>query len=132
GGASFMAHSRPLRRISSKAQNSELTPGIHRPRSRKAMNHGQPVSTASSQNRLAGISSMSPKLSPLLVRHMYRAMASSIGRVRPQSYSAARLSRMSASRMPSGVGAMTGRSEEHTSELQSRENLVCRLLLEKK
>src|SRR5207302_3404421 len=25
-----------------------------------------------------------------------------------------------------------GRSEEHTSELQSRENLVCRLLLEKK
>src|SRR5690606_39457854 len=26
----------------------------------------------------------------------------------------------------------TGRSEEHTSELQSRENLVCRPLLEKK
>src|SRR5690606_39994029 len=26
----------------------------------------------------------------------------------------------------------TTRSEEHTSELQSRENLVCRLLLEKK
>src|SRR5207302_9837793 len=36
------------------------------------------------------------------------------------------------------AGARTGdrggttRSEEHTSELQSRENLVCRLLLEKK
>src|SRR5207302_9362509 len=29
------------------------------------------------------------------------------------------------------VGA-SARSEEHTSELQSRENLVCRLLLEKK
>src|SRR5690606_39528585 len=28
--------------------------------------------------------------------------------------------------------AKEGRSEEHTSELQSRENLVCRLLLEKK
>src|SRR5690606_39790978 len=28
--------------------------------------------------------------------------------------------------------AMASRSEEHTSELQSRENLVCRLLLEKK
>src|SRR5690606_41885721 len=28
--------------------------------------------------------------------------------------------------------AAAGRSEEHTSELQSRENLVCRLLLEKK
>src|SRR5690606_41776792 len=27
---------------------------------------------------------------------------------------------------------LLGRSEEHTSELQSRENLVCRLLLEKK
>src|SRR5690606_39357134 len=26
----------------------------------------------------------------------------------------------------------TSRSEEHTSELQSRENIVCRLLLEKK
>src|SRR5690606_40862265 len=31
------------------------------------------------------------------------------------------------------VGLYTSpRSEEHTSELQSRENLVCRLLLEKK
>src|SRR5690606_39668333 len=30
------------------------------------------------------------------------------------------------------VGTLLGRSEEHTSELQSRENLVCRLLLEKK
>src|SRR5207253_9012021 len=28
--------------------------------------------------------------------------------------------------------AMVGRSEEHTSELQSRGHLVCRLLLEKK
>src|SRR5690606_40005009 len=31
-----------------------------------------------------------------------------------------------------GRGASRQRSEEHTSELQSRENLVCRLLLEKK
>src|SRR2546430_4290480 len=29
-------------------------------------------------------------------------------------------------------GALRGRSEEHTSELQSQSNLVCRLLLEKK
>src|SRR5690606_40915467 len=29
-------------------------------------------------------------------------------------------------------GSPAARSEEHTSELQSRENLVCRLLLEKK
>src|SRR5690606_39873195 len=33
------------------------------------------------------------------------------------------------SAVPGGCGT---RSEEHTSELQSRENLVCRLLLEKK
>src|SRR5690606_1553493 len=31
-----------------------------------------------------------------------------------------------------GYCLMSSRSEEHTSELQSRENLVCRLLLEKK
>src|SRR5436309_5451140 len=31
-----------------------------------------------------------------------------------------------------GVMGLFDRSEEHTSELQSRENLVCRLLLEKK
>src|SRR5690606_14757717 len=36
--------------------------------------------------------------------------------------------------LPSCITTATaaGRSEEHTSELQSRENLVCRLLLEKK
>src|SRR2546426_8806403 len=33
---------------------------------------------------------------------------------------------------PFGVGASIARSEEHTSELQSPCNLVCRLLLEKK
>src|SRR5439155_18985797 len=32
----------------------------------------------------------------------------------------------------SGVGKSSLRSEEHTSELQSRGHLVCRLLLEKK
>src|SRR5436309_7528111 len=34
-------------------------------------------------------------------------------------------------KVPEGLPAQQ-RSEEHTSELQSRENLVCRLLLEKK
>src|SRR3712207_8516128 len=35
--------------------------------------------------------------------------------------------------LPSGAKAIQGsRSEEHTSELQSRQYLVCRLLLEKK
>src|SRR5438874_12256242 len=40
-----------------------------------------------------------------------------------------------AKRMPEVIGkclAITSRSEEHTSELQSRRDLVCRLLLEKK
>src|SRR6266513_5237604 len=37
-----------------------------------------------------------------------------------------------AGRWPSPRTAWTARSEEHTSELQSRFDLVCRLLLEKK
>src|SRR5689334_24484110 len=35
-------------------------------------------------------------------------------------------------RRPPRFGARAGRSEEHTSELQSQFHLVCRLLLEKK
>src|SRR2546426_5866033 len=35
-------------------------------------------------------------------------------------------------RVLTGTGVVVGRSEEHTSELQSPCNLVCRLLLEKK
>src|SRR5690349_22604300 len=35
-------------------------------------------------------------------------------------------------RLRQGDGAVSNRSEEHTSELQSRRDLVCRLLLEKK
>src|SRR3954466_10197846 len=34
--------------------------------------------------------------------------------------------------MPSSAGQTSARSEEHTSELHSHDNLVCRLLLEKK
>src|SRR5438105_10081616 len=42
-------------------------------------------------------------------------------------------SRCSAAWSPArGAGGSTRRSEEHTSELQSRVDLVCRLLLEKK
>src|SRR5690606_40527808 len=40
-------------------------------------------------------------------------------------------SRCGASGCSSSGSRDTGRSEEHTSELQSRENLVCRLLLDK-
>src|SRR5690606_41076942 len=38
----------------------------------------------------------------------------------------------SVSHLAGSNGNQKSRSEEHTSELQSRENLVCRLLLEKK
>src|SRR6266511_5717503 len=41
-------------------------------------------------------------------------------------------SRRWACRTAAGSAPRWPRSEEHTSELQSRENLVCRLLLEKK
>src|SRR2546430_13159285 len=34
--------------------------------------------------------------------------------------------------LPPNILSLGGRSEEHTSELQSQSNLVCRLLLEKK
>src|SRR5690606_41624095 len=40
--------------------------------------------------------------------------------------------RCTSRRMARAVRRASSRSEEHTSELQSRENLVCRLLLEKK
>src|SRR3712207_7630984 len=48
------------------------------------------------------------------------------GRIRPKHVSG-RSKLLSA-----GVWGIHGRSEEHTSELQSRQYLVCRLLLEKK
>src|SRR5690554_7152100 len=41
-------------------------------------------------------------------------------------------SRRSVVRFPSACEELVDRSEEHTSELQSRPHLVCRLLLEKK
>src|SRR2546427_7536769 len=37
-----------------------------------------------------------------------------------------------ANMVPGATATQLGRSEEHTSELQSQSNLVCRLLLEKK
>src|SRR5436309_9020808 len=47
-----------------------------------------------------------------------------------RALSATALERLGCASLSQGTGA--SRSEEHTSELQSRENLVCRLLLEKK
>src|SRR5690606_28347093 len=50
----------------------------------------------------------------------------------PASAAPAALLRARQERSSGRAGSASGRSEEHTSELQSRENLVCRLLLEKK
>src|SRR3712207_7125668 len=42
------------------------------------------------------------------------------------------LAMLNSARGMAATAALLGRSEEHTSELQSRQYLVCRLLLEKK
>src|SRR2546427_3749205 len=53
--------------------------------------------------------------------------------MRPTPTRRATASSGSGRRMPwQAVGTPRSRSEEHTSELQSQSNLVCRLLLEKK
>src|SRR3989442_9586808 len=49
-----------------------------------------------------------------------------------QDHSCPAPSRQRRTREPTGMILRVPRSEEHTSELQSRPHLVCRLLLEKK
>src|SRR5690606_39770655 len=61
---------------------------------------------------------------PLLVRGQLEALPDAGGRVGGHAGEGRDL--------PVGPAEADERSEEHTSELQSRENLVCRLLLEKK
>src|SRR5690625_1557911 len=53
-------------------------------------------------------------------------------RVNDQNYALVRQGRMAVYPSSHGQEASEVRSEEHTSELQSRGHLVCRLLLEKK
>src|SRR5690625_6073281 len=60
------------------------------------------------------------------------AMSSDTCRVWPSVRSSARRGDGVDARVSSGVVGGARRSEEHTSELQSRGHLVCRLLLEKK
>src|SRR5258708_24749071 len=62
---------------------------------------------------------------------LFRSLKScpSLMNVGPNSVSA---SRMRASRVRRASISPSGRSEEHTSELQSPDHIVCRLLLEKK
>src|SRR3989440_1439710 len=50
----------------------------------------------------------------------------------PRSVRPRRSSEIACRTMSAALGTNPARSEEHTSELQSRSDLVCRLLLEKK
>src|SRR3712207_7291323 len=75
---------------------------------------------------------------------LFRSLAGSdhgplaVGARRISALAPARLSPARTERRPADLGGLAGnehrddRSEEHTSELQSRQYLVCRLLLEKK
>src|SRR3712207_7794245 len=67
-----------------------------------------------------------------LVQPVHRRLQGGGARARPQD--ARRPRRVRSGRVCRDRGAREGgaRSEEHTSELQSRQYLVCRLLLEKK
>src|SRR2546427_6035081 len=50
----------------------------------------------------------------------------------PAAMKLARFATQTGSSLPLAQARLLARSEEHTSELQSQSNLVCRLLLEKK
>src|SRR5207302_3856071 len=66
--------------------------------------------------------------SPLYVQSVFRVDRAALSEVnRVASYKRPRIRYIMRGRLYDAT-----RSEEHTSELQSRENLVCRLLLEKK
>src|SRR2546421_6730538 len=78
--------------------------------------------TAYDSNRSAAMPAQSPTLSPTLSAIVAALRGSSSGM--PCSTLPTRSAPTSA--------ALVKRSEEHTSELQSRSDLVCRLLLEKK
>src|SRR3989454_1869491 len=60
------------------------------------------------------------------------AALKTMGRVGGAAQATARSGRPGLGQYPAGCSKKAGRSEEHTSELQSPCNLVCRLLLEKK
>src|SRR5690606_39786821 len=89
---------------------------------------GSPISRARAPNRLVASS----------------PVARAAGRAAPRRVRAGRARDRTTIQRAGGIGcavvtrrtwtlvSASLRSEEHTSELQSRENLVCRLLLEKK
>src|SRR2546426_3670919 len=63
---------------------------------------------------------------------LFRSLACSVRRPGPTRFRTARRRPAQSRRLRSPNQTESARSEEHTSELQSPCNLVCRLLLEKK
>src|SRR2546430_13383409 len=68
---------------------------------------------------------------PLLLFGTEEQKAKYLPRVARKEISAFALTEMNAGSDPANMSLRADRSEEHTSELQSQSNLVCRLLLEK-
>src|SRR5690349_23349602 len=73
---------------------------------------------------------------PIWARSWQRPKPLSETRISPSAnliaISPRRVQRVNAGPTPNCIASVARRSEEHTSELQSRRDLVCRLLLEKK
>src|SRR5207244_4942596 len=68
---------------------------------------------------------------PLLVSHFVQKFAKQMQK-KIESIPAAAMKGLAAWEWPGNIRELENRSEEHTSELQSPDHLVCRLLLEKK
>src|SRR5216683_37715 len=67
----------------------------------------------------------------LLRQSHARAFLKRMDQVRPLTGARELLSDLTSMKVPWAIATSGSRSEEHTSELQSRSDLVCRLLLEK-
>src|SRR5690606_40627552 len=84
---------------------------------REAYMASDPANTDDYHLRFGGIERLYGRKALTAFRHAHIAI---VGLGGVGSWAAEALAR-------SGIGTITLRSEEHTSELQSRENLVCRL-----
>src|SRR5690606_40542638 len=143
------------RRPVATRRSSDLRAGLDAPQACPARMAGQDPPRGFHAGRparrlvAATNSSSLARAAPLAMASRARLMPSAMSSATPATYSAAPALRATISRGRPGLPSMASstisllwaglstlrlrlaRSEEHTSELQSRENLVCRLLLEK-
>src|SRR2546430_8841040 len=80
-----------------------------------------------SHQQRAAVTELRPRL-----YHLRQAELRPLGGVERHEERAQQTPRQHRNRGPQQIASEGDRSEEHTSELQSQSNLVCRLLLEKK